>query len=52
MGESNLPKLCECGERPILTSSTTTCSECGSDHAELVGYVLEVSPEDKVDNLW
>ncbi len=26
---------CDCGERPTLTSSTTTC-ECGADHASVV----------------
>ena len=23
---------CSCGERPILTASTTTCASCGADH--------------------
>jgi hypothetical protein len=23
---------CDCGERPTLTASTTTCGACGADH--------------------
>ena len=23
---------CDCGERPTLTASTTTCGGCGADH--------------------
>ena len=27
---------CDCGERPILTRSETTCLECGGEHADIV----------------
>ena len=27
---------CDCGERPILTHSETTCLECGGEHADIV----------------
>ena len=27
---------CDCGERLILTASTTTCGECGADHKAVV----------------
>jgi hypothetical protein len=30
---------CECGERPTLTGSITTC-ECGADHTDLVNKEL------------
>jgi hypothetical protein len=28
---------CECGERPTLTRSETTCEWCGTDHTVTVG---------------
>src|SRR5215211_4821945 len=44
---------CECGERPTLTSSTTTCFSCGVDHkdviAEVVGNDME---EDEAHSPW
>ena len=30
---------CDCGERPVLTYSETTC-ECGADHADIVQQEL------------
>ncbi len=27
---------CDCGERSILTASTTTCGECGVDHGNAI----------------
>lgn len=27
---------CDCGERPILAHSETTCPECGGEHADIV----------------
>ena len=27
---------CDCGERPILTRSETTCLECVGEHADIV----------------
>ena len=27
---------CDCGERPILTRSETTCLECGGEHVDIV----------------
>ena len=43
---------CECGERPTLTASTTTCPECGSEHVGIVGEVLEARPEDEIEHPW
>ena len=37
---------CECGERLILTSSTTTCFKCGEDHTDVVAEVLETNTEE------
>src|SRR5215210_4961959 len=31
---------CECGERPTLTSSRTTCFSCGVDHKDVFAEVL------------
>lgn len=31
---------CECDERPALTSSETTCPECGADHAATARQAL------------
>lgn len=33
---------CKCGERASLTSSTTACDECGSDHTSTVWEGLAV----------
>ncbi len=33
---------CECGERSILTASTTTCGECGVDHENALRKELDV----------
>ena len=44
---------CECGERSILTSSTTTC-ECGMDYAADIQEELSVQPpkEETVRHPW
>jgi hypothetical protein len=31
---------CECGQRPTLTSSRTTCFRCGADHTHVIEAVL------------
>jgi hypothetical protein len=31
---------CDCGERPTLAASATTCQGCGADHAAVVGREL------------
>jgi len=38
---------CECGERPTLTSSTTTCARCGADHKGVVKEVLGIGMEEE-----
>jgi hypothetical protein len=32
---------CDCGERPTLTASATTCAACGADHAVAVSEGLK-----------
>jgi hypothetical protein len=41
---------CNCGEKPTLTASKTTCDECGVDHVAIVEEVLDTLPEDRVDH--
>ena len=36
---------CECGKKAALTASTTTCEECGAEHA---GRVREASSEHRL----
>jgi len=36
---------CQCGERLSLTSSTTSCGECASDHVLAVKALKEVSTD-------
>ena len=44
---------CECGERPTLTSSTTTCAGCGADHMDVFAEVLGIGmEEDEGDLPW
>lgn len=45
---------CDCGERPALTVSATTCGECGADHTSIVRKELEDrrSREDAVVHPW
>ena len=44
---------CECGERPTLTSSTTTCFKCGADHMDVFAEVLGIGmEEDEGDLPW
>ncbi len=35
---------CTCGQRLILTSSTTTCRRCGADHATSIREVSAAEP--------
>jgi hypothetical protein len=37
---------CECGERLTLTSSTTTCFRCRTDHKDVFEDVLETHTEE------
>jgi hypothetical protein len=43
---------CNCGEKLILTTSQTTCSECSADYAAITEEVLDDRPEDKVVRPW
>jgi hypothetical protein len=44
---------CDCGERPILTHSETTCLECGGEHADIVREELAARwLEDAVTHPW
>jgi len=49
---ANVLVECTCGEEPTLSAFRTTCSECGADHAAIVGEVLQARPEDKGDRPW
>ncbi len=37
---------CECGQRPTLTSSRTTCFRCEADHTQVFEEVLGIDMED------
>ena len=43
---------CECGERPTLTSSTTTCFRCGTDHMDVFAELLGIHKEDEDHYPW
>jgi len=43
---------CECGERPTLTSSTTTCFRCGADHMDVFAEALGIHKEDEDQSPW
>jgi hypothetical protein len=43
---------CECGEKPSLAASRTTCSGCGANHMALTEEVLDIRQEDKVEYPW
>ncbi len=43
---ANVTVECGCGERPTLTSSTTTCAGCGADHTNVFEEVLRISMEE------
>ncbi len=43
---------CECGERLTLTSSTTTCFRCGTDHMDVFAEVLGIHKEDEDHSPW
>ena len=38
---------CQCGERPTLTSSKTTCAGCGADYTDVIQEVLETHTEEE-----
>ena len=38
---------CECGQRPILTSSRTSCFRCGVDHMDVINEVLGIGIEEE-----
>jgi hypothetical protein len=38
---------CDCGQRLALSGSTTTCGECGADHAAVVREKLAVRQQEK-----
>ena len=37
---------CECGQRPTLTLSTSTCFRCGADHMDFIKEVLGIGIEE------
>jgi hypothetical protein len=39
---------CNCGSKPTLTTSKTTCSGCGADHAVNTEEVLDAGSEHRV----
>jgi len=43
---------CTCGEELILSAFSSTCPECGADHAPIVEEVLVARLEDKGDHPW
>lgn len=43
---------CNCGAKPTLTASKTTCSWCGADHAAITEEVLDARLEDRVVRPW
>ena len=44
---------CECGQRPTLTSSRTTCFKCGANHMHVIEEVLgNGMEEDEVERPW
>ncbi len=38
---------CDCSERSILAASSTTCDECGADHAAMVREELATRSQNK-----
>jgi len=47
---TNVTVECGCGERPTLTSSTTTCFRCGTDHMDVFAEVLGIHVEEDEDH--
>jgi len=47
---TNVTVECGCGERPTLTSSTTTCVRCGVDHMDVFAEVLGIHVEEDEDH--
>ncbi len=43
---------CHCGAKPTLTTSKTTCSGCGADHAAITAEMLDAHLEDSVVSPW
>jgi hypothetical protein len=48
----NVVLQCNCGAKPTLTASKTTCSGCGADHAAITKEVLDARLEDRVVRPW
>ena len=49
---TNVTVECGCGERPTLTSSTTTCFRCGVDHMDVFAEALGIRKEDEDHYPW
>ena len=49
---ANITVECGCGERPTLTSSTTTCFRCRTDHMDVFAEVLGIHKEDEDHSPW
>ena len=43
---------CNCGAKPTLTISKTTCSGCGADHAAITEEMLDAGSEYKAIRPW
>jgi hypothetical protein len=48
----NVVLQCNCGAKPTLTASKTTCSGCGADHAAFTKEMLDTRLEDRVVRPW
>ena len=50
---ANVTLECECGQRPTLTSSRTTCFRCGANHTHVIEEVLgNGMEEDEGERPW
>jgi len=43
---ANVTVECGCGERLTLTSSTTACFRCGTDHTDVIAEVAGIGMEE------
>ena len=43
---------CGCGEKPSLTSATTTCKKCGADHTAVVREWVAVRRREEDARPW
>jgi hypothetical protein len=48
----NVVLQCNCGAKPTLTASKTTCSGCGADHGAITEEMLDARLEDRVVRPW